>query len=39
MRAMLEEAELPIEFCDEAAEADCYMRNHMASRPQAQLDI
>ena len=27
MRAMLEEAQLPIEFWDEAAEADSYMRN------------
>ncbi|CCE32515.1 uncharacterized protein CPUR_06375 [Claviceps purpurea 20.1] len=33
MRAMLEEAELPIEFWDEAAEADCYMRNHVATGP------
>jgi hypothetical protein len=33
MRAMLEEAQLPIEFWDEAAEADSYMRNHTATGP------
>lgn len=33
MRAMLEEVELPIEFRDEAAEGDCYMRSHTATGP------
>lgn len=33
MRAMLEEAQLPIEFWDEAAEADSYMRNHTDTGP------
>ncbi|CZS92418.1 related to TY4B TY4B protein [Rhynchosporium agropyri] len=33
MRAMLEEAQLPLEFWDEAAEADSYMRNRTATGP------
>ncbi|KAI0991081.1 hypothetical protein K3495_g17106, partial [Podosphaera aphanis] len=32
-RAMIKDAELPLEFWDEAAEADCYMRNRTASGP------
>ncbi|TAQ86988.1 hypothetical protein B7494_g4697 [Chlorociboria aeruginascens] len=35
MRAMLEEAQLPIEFWDKAAEADSYMRNRTATGPKA----
>lgn len=33
MRAMLEDAKLPLEFWDEAAEADSYMRNRTATGP------
>lgn len=33
VRAMLEEAELPLELWDEAAEADSYMRNRTATGP------
>jgi hypothetical protein len=33
MRAMLEETQLPIEFWDEAAEADSYMRNRTDTGP------
>ncbi|KAI0999418.1 hypothetical protein K3495_g8777 [Podosphaera aphanis] len=32
-RAIIKDAELPLEFWDEAAEADCYMRNRTASVP------
>jgi hypothetical protein len=34
MRAMLEEAQLPIEFWDEAAEADSYIRNRICTGPE-----
>ena len=34
MRAMLEEAQLPIEFWDEAAEADSYIRNRIGTGPE-----
>lgn len=33
MRAMLEEAQLPLEFWDEAAEADSYLRNRTDTGP------
>lgn len=33
VRAILQEAQLPIEFWDEAAEADSYMRNRTATGP------
>jgi hypothetical protein len=33
MRAMLKDADLPIEFWDEAVEADTYMRNHTNTGP------
>jgi hypothetical protein len=33
MRAMLKEAHLPMEFWDEAVEADAYMRNRTATGP------
>ncbi|KAI1007134.1 hypothetical protein K3495_g1099 [Podosphaera aphanis] len=32
-RAMIKEAELPLEFWNEAAEADCYMRNRTDTGP------
>ncbi|KAF7564387.1 uncharacterized protein PtrM4_152160, partial [Pyrenophora tritici-repentis] len=33
MRAMLDDAQLPIEFWDEAAEADAYIRNRLPTGP------
>ena len=34
MRAMLKDAGLPLEFWDEAVEADAYIRNRTASGPE-----
>ena len=36
MRAMLEDAKLPLEFWDEAVEADAYVRNRLPTGPRIE---